>query len=209
MSDASESKTAPIQASKGFAVFLILAGLAGLIASFVLTIERFKVASDPNANLSCDVASFISCKSVMLSHQAKLFGFPNPIIGLSAFMAPILVGFAVLAGAQFKKWFWQGLLAGHTLAFIFVIWLSYSAIFDINALCPYCMIAWAGVIPLFWQLLFHGAREGYLPVPIRTVGFFIRAYDYAWVFALVTALTIVLEIAIHFWSLWLRFFGLV
>jgi uncharacterized membrane protein len=209
MSSAVESKTAPIQASKAFAIFLIIAGLTGWVASFLLTLERFHVAADPNAKLSCDVASFISCKSVMLSHQAKLFGFPNPLIGLGAFMAPIVVGFAILAGAHFKKWFWQGFFFGHLMAFAFVLWLSHEAIFDINALCPYCMVAWAAVIPLFWQLFFHGAREGYLPVPIRTVGFFVRAYDYAWVFALVTVLIIALEIAIHFWSLWMRFFGLV
>ena len=208
MSNAAESKTAPIQASKGFAFFLVIAGITGWLASFLLTLERFHVAADPNAELSCDVASFISCKSVMLSHQAKLFGFPNPLIGLAAFAVPIVIGFAILAGAEFKKWFWQGLFVGHALAMIFVVWLAHEAIFDINALCPYCMVAWAAVIPLFWQLFFHGAREGYLPVPIRTINFFVRAYDYAWVFALVTALAIALTIAIHFWSLWLRFFGL-
>ena len=209
MSITTDNKTAPIQASRALAIFLIIAGVVGWAASFALTLERFHVAADPNATLSCDVASFISCKSVMLSPEAKLFGFPNPIIGLAAFMAPFFVGFAILAGAEFKAWFWRFFFAGHVLALVFILWLASEAIFDINALCPYCMIAWAAVIPLFWQLLFHGAKEGYLPVPIRSVGFFVRGYDYAWVFALVTALAIALTIAVHFWSLWLRFFGLV
>ncbi|MFM6962976.1 MAG: vitamin K epoxide reductase family protein [Micrococcales bacterium] len=202
--------TAPkIMASKAHAIFMIVAGLVGWAASLALTIERFHLASDPKASLSCDVASFISCKSVMLSPEAKLFGFPNPVLGLAAFMAPVFIGFAILAGAEFKAWFWRLFFVGHTLGFVFVIWLSFEAIYDINALCPYCMVAWSAMIPLWWQLFFHGAREGYLPVPIKTIGFFVRAYDYAWVFALVTALAIVLEIAIHFWSLWMRLFGLV
>lgn len=209
MSNETAAKSAPVQASKGFAIFLIIAGITGWVASFLLTLERFHVAANPTAKLSCDVATFISCKSVMLSHQATLFGFPNPIIGLAAYVAPIFVGVAILAGAEFKKWFWQGMFAGHALGFAFVLWLSHEAIFDINALCPYCMIAWSASIPLFWQLFFHGVREGYLAMPVRTIGFFIRAYDYAWLFALVTALIIALEIAVHFWSLWLRFFGLV
>ena len=209
MSTSIDPKNPQIQASKGLGIFMIIAGLVGWVASMMLTIERLHLAADPNATLSCDVATFISCKSVMLSHQAKLFGFPNPLIGLAAFMAPFFIGWAIVAGAEFKTWFWRFFFAGNTLGFVFVLWLSHEAIFDINALCPYCMIAWAAMIPLWWQLFFHGVREGYLAMPVRTIGFFIRAYDYAWLFALVTALGIALAIAIHFWSLWLRYFGLV
>ena len=35
------------------------------------------------------------------SWQGSLFGFPNPILGLTGWMAPIVVGFAILAGAGF------------------------------------------------------------------------------------------------------------
>ena len=187
---------------------MIVTGAIGWTASFLLTLERFHVASDPNATLSCDVATFISCKSVMLSPEAKLLGFPNPLIGLAAFMAPFFIGFAILAGAKFSAWFWRIFFAGHVLGFAFVTWLFSVAVFDIGALCPYCMVAWAAMIPLFWQLLAHGAREGYLPVPLNTVGFFVRAYDYAWLVALVNLLIIAITILIHFWNLWLQFFGI-
>ncbi len=187
---------------------MIVTGAIGWTASFLLTLERFHVASDPNATLSCDVATFISCKSVMLSPEAKLLGFPNPLIGLAAFMAPFFIGFAILAGAKFAAWFWRTLFGGMVLGFSFVTWLFTVAVFDIGALCPYCMIAWAAMIPLFWQLFAHGAREGYLPVPLSTVGFFVRAYDYAWLVALVNLLIIAITILIHFWNLWLQFFGI-
>lgn len=202
------AKPAQIEASKPLAIFLIVAGIVGWIASFLLTLERFHVAADPNATLSCDVASFISCKSVMLSPEAKLFGFPNPLIGLAAFVAPIAVGVGVLAGASFAKWFWQLFFAGNLLAMAWVIWLSSEAIYDIGALCPYCMIAWAAVIPMFWQLFAHGAREGYLPMPAKSIDFFFKFYDWAWLAALLTALAIALEIAVAFWTLWLKFFNI-
>lgn len=208
MSEQISAKTPSIEASKGLAWFLIVAGATGWIASFLLTLERFHVAADPNATLSCDVATFISCKSVMLSPEAKLFGFPNPLIGLAAFMAPFFIGFAILAGAKFTAWFWRVFFLGHVLALVFVTWLFTVAVFDIGALCPYCMIAWAATIPLFWQLLAHGTREGYIPVPLKSVGFFVRAYDYAWVIALIHALAIAVTILIHFWNLWLQFFGI-
>ncbi len=208
MSEQISRKTSSIEASKPLAWFLIVAGATGWLASFLLTLERFHVAADPNATLSCDVATFISCKSVMLSPEAKLFGFPNPLIGIAAFMAPFLIGFAILAGAKFTSWFWRVFFVGHTLALIFVTWLFFVAVFEIGALCPYCMVAWAAAIPLFWQLLAHGAREGYLPVPIKTVGFFVRAYDYAWVVSLIHLMAIAITIMIQFWNLWLQFFGL-
>ncbi len=208
MSEQISQKTSPIEASKPLAWFLIVAGATGWLASFLLTLERFHVAADPNATLSCDVATFISCKSVMLSPEAKLFGFPNPLIGIAAFMAPFLIGFAILAGAKFASWFWRVFFVGHNLALIFVTWLFFVAVFEIGALCPYCMVAWAAAIPLFWQLLAHGAREGYLPVPIKTVGFFVRAYDYAWVVSLIHLMAIAITIMIQFWNLWLQFFGL-
>lgn len=188
---------------------LILAGTVGWIASFLLTMDRFEVASNPDAKLGCDIASFISCKSVMLSDQAMLLGFPNPLIGLATFVAPIAVGAAILAGAKFANWFWQLFFAGHAAAFAFVLWLAQAAIFDIGALCPYCMMSWAAVIPLFWQLFLHGAREGYLPVPVKSINFFYRAYDWGWLISLITALTIATLIAIKFWNLWLDFFNLV
>ena len=208
MNTQNEAKSPSTEASRGFALFLVLAGLMGWLASFLLTLDRFHVASNPNEKLACDVASFISCKSVMLSDQAALFGFPNPLIGVASFVAPIAVGFAILAGAKFANWFWQLFFVGHALAMVFVLWLAQAAIFDIGALCPYCMVAWAAVIPLFWQLLTHGAREGYLPVPAKSINFFFKAYDWAWLISLVTILVIATVIAIQFWTLWLDFFGL-
>lgn len=208
MSSENSPKTSAIEASKGLAWLLIVTGIVGWVASFLLTMDRLEVASNPDAKLGCDIASFISCKSVMLSDQAMLFGFPNPLIGLATFVAPIAVGAAILAGARFASWFWQLFFAGHAAAFAFVLWLAHSAIFEIGALCPYCMIAWAAVIPLFWQLFLHGAREGYLPTPVKSIGFFYRAYDWGWLISLITALAIATVIAIKFWNLWLDFFNL-
>ena len=208
MSSQIAAKSPSTEASRGLALLLIVAGLTGWVASFLLTIDRFHVASNPDEKLACDVASFISCKSVMLSDQAALFGFPNPLIGVAAFIAPVAVGVAILAGAKFANWFWQLFFAGHALALAFVLWLAQAAIFDIGALCPYCMVAWAAVIPLFWQLLTHGAREGYLPVPAKSINFFFKAYDWAWLVSLVTILAIATVIAVQFWTLWLDFFNL-
>jgi uncharacterized membrane protein len=191
-----------IGAPKSLAVLLIVSGIVGWAAAFVLTLERIRVATNPDATLSCDVSPFISCKSVMLTEQARLFGFPNPLIGIAAFFAPILVGVAILAGAKFARWFWQLFSVGVTLGFTFVVWLFSQSLFSIGVLCPYCMVAWAGMIPIFWSVILYGAREGFVPTPIRSVNFFVAAYDWHWVFTIGTALFMISSIIWKFWDLW-------
>lgn len=187
---------------KRFAWTLIWTGILGWIAAFSLTLERIHVAEQPDATLSCDLSPFISCKSVMLTATAKLFGFPNPIIGLGAFIAPIVVGFAILAGARFAKWFWRCFLIGCTLGFVFVIFLFTQSTFVIKVLCPYCMVAWAAMIPLFWRVFLHSAAEGIIDVPVKTLGFFVRWANSAWLFALVTELLAIMTIVFAFWYQW-------
>lgn len=187
---------------KSLAWTLILGGITGWLGAFFLTLERIHVASNPDAVLSCDLNVFISCKSVMLTWQAKLFGFPNPLIGLAAFMAPIVVGFAIIAGAKFAAWFWRLFWLGCLLGFSFVVWLFSQSLLVINVLCPYCMVAWAGMIPVFWSLTLYLAKEDVLQMPVRFTTFFDRAYSKAWLWILITDLVIVLAIVWRFWDRW-------
>ena len=191
-----------VVAPKRLAWLWIVAGFVGLFAAFSLTLERIHVASNPDATLSCDLNIFISCKSVMLTDQARLLGFPNPLIGMMGFVAPIAVGVAVLAGARFATWFWRTFLVGLTIGFIFVLWLWVQSTYVIGVLCPYCMVAWAAMVPLFWKVILFGTKDGFIDTPLRFVGFFDRAYDKAWLFTLVTELVIVLIIVLRFWQWW-------
>lgn len=192
--------------SKSYAWFSILFGLLGWVAAFSLTLERIHVAADPDAVLSCDMNIFISCKSVMLTDQARLFGFPNPLIGLAAFMAPVFIGFAVLAGAKFKLWFWRLYLVGLSLGFVFVLYLFIQSTFVIHVLCPYCMLAWVAMIPLFWRNFLWAGAEGVIDVPVKSVGWFVRAQDQSWVYSLGTELLAALAIIVSFWNSWYLLF---
>lgn len=178
----------------------IFGGILGLYAAFSLVLERIHVASEPDALASCDLNPVLSCKSVMLSAQASLFGFPNPIIGLTAFFAPIVVAMSVLAGAKFKTWYWQLYMAGLTFGFIFVLWLAANTIYSINAICLYCIVAWVGTIPMFWGTLLWLLKEDIIEAPVRFTAFFDRAFSKAWLYVLVTELIIVAAILQHFWD---------
>lgn len=152
----SEQRTRPVF----YAVWLIIASVIGWWAAFQLTVEKFALLADPDAALSCDLSAFIQCGKNLGSWQGEVFGFSNPILGLTGWMAPLVVGVAVLAGARFPRWFWATFGAGILFAFGFVCWLISQSIYDLVVLCPWCMVTWAVTIPTFFATVLHLFRNG-------------------------------------------------
>lgn len=144
----------------GLAIWLIIAGVVGWYAAFSLTVERFHLLADPNATASCDFSVLVQCTANLQSWQGSVFGFPNPILGLSGWVAPIVVGAALLAGARFARWFWLLFWAGMLFAFGFVIWLISQSLFVLGTLCPWCMVTWLVTIPTFYAVAVHLVRSG-------------------------------------------------
>lgn len=152
------------------AVFLIVTGAAGWFSAFMLTLDKFKLLENPNADLDCNFSVIVQCGVNLGSDQGAAFGFPNPLIGLGGFVAPVAVGVALLAGAQFARWFWIAFNIGVAGALAFVIWLIGQSIFVLGTLCPWCMIVWTVTIPMFWVLTFRNARDGVYGERLRGVG---------------------------------------
>jgi uncharacterized membrane protein len=139
-------------------MLLLVAGLLGLAAAFALTVEKIAVLQDPGYVPICSINALLSCTSVMTSPQAEAFGFPNPLLGLIGFSVLAATGAALLAEARLRAWFWAGLQVGLTAAFVFVHWLIAQSVFDIGALCPYCLIVWAVTAPAFWYTTLRNLR---------------------------------------------------
>ncbi|WP_298039965.1 vitamin K epoxide reductase family protein [uncultured Microbacterium sp.] len=152
----SEQRTRPVI----YAVWLIIASLVGWWAAFQLTVEKFHLLENPDASLSCDLSAFIQCGVNLNSWQGSAFGFPNPLIGLTGWMAVLVVGVALLSGARFPRWFWAAFGAGITFAFGFVCWLISQSIYELIVLCPWCMVTWAVTIPTFFATMLHLLRNG-------------------------------------------------
>lgn len=156
--------------AKALPYILIIGGLIGLICSIVLTNDELRLAENPAFQPSCNLNPVIACGSVMKSSQAHLFSIPNPWLGLGAFSVLMTVGVAMLAGAQFKKWFWAGIEVGMTLGMIFAYWLLFESVYHINALCPYCLIVDVAVTTMFWYTAIFVFQDGKLPVPKKLIG---------------------------------------
>ncbi len=144
----------------GLAIWLIIAGVIGWYAAFALTTERFYILTHQGAQASCDFSVLVQCTANLNSWQGSVFGFPNPILGLTGWMAPIIVGAAILAGARFARWFWITFWVGVALAMTFVIWLISQSIFSLGTLCPWCMVTWSVTIPTFYALTLEVLRNG-------------------------------------------------
>ena len=141
-------------------MWLVIAGVIGWIAAFALTLEKFDKASGSTAPASCDFSIVVQCSANLDSAQGSAFGFPNPILGLTGWVAPIVVGMAILAGARFARWFWWAFFAGVTFAFGFVLWLIGQSIYALGTLCPWCMVTWLVTIPTFYAVAVHLLRSG-------------------------------------------------
>jgi uncharacterized membrane protein len=181
----------------GFAIFLLLTGVIGWSGSTILLVEKIHKLIDPGTTLSCDVNPFISCGALFDTWQSSLLGFPNPILGVAGFVAPIAVAVGLLAGARFDAWFWRLFMAGVFGAWLFVTWLYTQSVFAIGVLCPYCMLVWAVTIPMFWYTLAWGLKRGTLFGP-RTRRFGERVFPFAWIIVLANYTVIVLTILVQF-----------
>jgi uncharacterized membrane protein len=147
--------------------FLTLASLVSLYASIILTIDKFALMQaeidGTSAVIGCDINPLVSCSGVIASDQATaMLGVPNPLWGISGFSALAVFGVLLLAGRSLPGWIWAGMQVGVLVGIGFVTWLQYQALYEIGRLCPWCMVVWACMIPMFvlvtarnlgWKLL--------------------------------------------------------
>ncbi|MEV6463706.1 vitamin K epoxide reductase family protein [Kitasatospora sp. NPDC004745] len=189
-------------ASRPFAWLLLIGGAVGLFASAVLTLDKIRLLKDPSYVPSCNINPIISCGSIMRSDQAEAFGFPNSLLGLVGFAVVVAVGAGLLAGASYRRWFWLGLQAGTVFGIGFVTWLMYQALYSIGALCPYCMVVWAAMIPLFWYTTLHNLRSGVIPTGRALRPVVREAARYHWVVPALWYAVIALLVLNRFWYYW-------
>ncbi|MGO1539036.1 MAG: vitamin K epoxide reductase family protein [Leucobacter sp.] len=176
------SRSAVSPRSRVFAIASIVLGAIGWFASFELATEYISKLKNPDHVMNCDISIIVTCGPNMDSAQGSLLGFSNTILGLAAFVAPIAVGVAILAGARFARWFWWLYQGGLFLGFVFIGWLSYQSIFMLGTLCPWCMVIWTVMIPLWWVSFFRPHAVGDIALGDRAQSLFQSLYSWSWVF---------------------------
>lgn len=128
---------------------VLIAGIVGLIASATLLVEKIEMLKDPKFVPSCSINPVVACGSVISTPQASIFGPPNPADRGVGVLRRHHHRCARGRESPLPRWFWTGLMIGSALAVVFVHWLKFETLYEIGALCPYCMVVWAVTIPLF------------------------------------------------------------
>lgn len=151
----------------GVWVVMLLSSVASLVASFVLAVEAITLAENPAAKLGCDINAVLSCGTVGASWQASVFGFPNAFLGLIAEPVVITIAIAALSGVRFKRWFMLAAQLIYTLGLALAYWLFYQAMFNIGALCPWCLLITVATTLVFFEMTRINIRDNNLYLPQR------------------------------------------
>lgn len=159
---------------KSLPYILIIGSVIGFLASFVLTLDVIKLIANPDVVLPCNLNPFISCTSVATSEQASVFGFPNSLLGITAFAMLFAIGIMLLFGGsnsslldkmtgenRARRPLWLLVNLGTLASMIFVMWFFYQSVYNIGSLCIYCMIVWSVTWPIFLYTTIWNWREGH------------------------------------------------
>jgi uncharacterized membrane protein len=179
---------------------MLVGAILSLVAAFVLSVESFHLAKNPNANLSCSVNIVLNCATVAKHPSAEAFGFPNSYLGMVAEPIVITVAIAGLAGIRFPRRFMAAAQVGYTIGLAYALYLFSVSFFVIQALCPWCLLVTLTTILVWFAITRYNIREDnlYLPKHVQKAlnGFIKKDYDKL-VMASVVAL-LVLAIAVKY-----------
>ena len=185
----------PVAASS--AVWMLIAGVLGLAAAMTLTIEKIEMLIDPDYVPSCSINPVLSCGSVMITPQASVFGFPNPLIGIVSFTVVVVTGVLAVAQGRAAALVLGGLAVGTLLGAVFVHWLIFQSLYRIGALCPYCMVVWAVTIPLLVVVAVDRAAAAARATRVARV-----LYQWRWSLVALWFTAVILLILVRFWNYW-------
>jgi uncharacterized membrane protein len=177
--------------------WVLIAGVIGLIASMTLTVEKIEILRNPSYVPSCNINPIVSCGSVMVTPQASILGFPNPLLGIVGFTVVVVTGVLAVAKVSLPQWYWVGLTAGILVGAAFVHWLIFQSLYRIGALCPYCMVVWAVTI----TLLVVVSSIAFRPVlESRAVAQVL--FQWRWSITALWFTAVFLLIMVRFWNYW-------
>jgi uncharacterized membrane protein len=190
-------------AGRAFSWVVILAGAAGLLAAWVISVDEYKLLmgkiTGHTFTPGCSFNPIVSCGSVMESDQATVFGPPNPFIGLFAYAVVLCVGVSLLTGARFPRWYCLTFNAGCLFGVVFVTWLQYQSLYSIHALCLWCCLAWVATIFAFWYVTGYNIKQGFLPAP---TGLREAITEFHWVVPVLHVGVIGMLVLTNWWSFW-------
>ncbi len=147
---------------KNLYVLMSFGGAIGLVASFLQMLEKITLLKTPAADLACNLNSVFSCSNILNAPQSSVFGFPNSLMCIVFFALMLSAGLIGWGGAQISV---KLRLAYQAFSLFFVgfgFWYLWQSIFNVGALCIFCLFCYGGL------LIINGAwfRLNYRELPL-------------------------------------------
>lgn len=117
---------------------------------------------------------------------------PNPLIGIASFSVVIVAGVLAAGGVALPRWFWTGLSLGSVAGIALIVFLIYSSLFEIHALCLWCMLVWT-IMPIVLATSVAAALGTKATQQVRQL---LAALVLLWYIVVITL------IAVQFWDYW-------
>lgn len=187
-------------APRGYGIGTLVGSLIAIAASWELMLSELQQLREPMAELNCDINPLVSCGASLNVWQGNLLGVPNSFIGAMAFAVLAATGALLATGNKLPRWYWLAMTAGMSGAMAWVLWFLYQSLFELDKLCPYCMVIWAVTIPMFTHTLAQAAMGGHLSLDKPTARRLLAA---RWWIAGAIYVLIVGAILIRFWDQWM------
>lgn len=142
---------------------MTLGASVGLLASFFQLLEKITLLKNSEAVLTCNLNSVLSCSNVLNAPQSSVFGFPNSMMCLVFFGLMLSAGLIGWFGAQINVRI-RILYQLFALFFVgFGFWYLWQSIFNIGALCLYCLFCYSGLLlinAMWFRLNYKDYRLG-------------------------------------------------
>lgn len=114
-------------------IALLACSILGLGVSVYLTLAHYSTS----VNLVCSDSGAINCTKVTTSPQSVIFGIPVAVLGLVYFVPMIVMSLPMIYRSS-SRLFAYGRLALSVTGIGFVLYLLYSELFTIHAICLWC-----------------------------------------------------------------------
>jgi uncharacterized membrane protein len=139
-----------------FRLTTLILSLLGLGLSVYLTITHYT----DSAPAGCPVNSVVNCAKVTTSPESMIFGvFPVAVLGLAFYVFMVAVN---------SPWSWRpntpliriARLAGVLTGIVFVLYLVYVELIQVDAICEYCTGVHIITFALFGLVMYSTAAHG-------------------------------------------------
>jgi len=147
------------------AIIICFFAFTGFIAATTLTIEKFEVLRNPNAELACNINTVFNCGTVMKSPYAEVFGIPWSLLGVAGYPAAILTGLIYIDRRKTNRILTYLVTLPPLGAFVLSSYFMWITAYQIGAFCPWCILSAISSVNIFFALLALQIEENNLGLP--------------------------------------------